>query len=577
MASTKVAFSKITSTPTSAAWSQAYSAGNFAALIALSQKETQEEDLQTIGREIVTTLEAEYFTLENKNLSTVKIAVKEAVKDIPETITANIVVATVVNDTLYACLFGGGKIFIKRGYDTGLLLEKPALAIADANITKQVLGTSGNVKSNDIYILVSDTFLTIVTQEKLLDQIMPEKLEEVTENISLQLHEKKEGSASAILFTIKGEVSSQLFEPPNKPETVEITAKTLNSNNVDDEVVLPEPKTAISISSFIQNRRLLFGAIALIIIVIISANIFLSVKKKQQQAVHDQFEKVYALAQEKYNEGQNLLSLNKQEAKDDFLTVQSMLIPYQTKFPANSPEYAQLASLVTKTSDGLTAAKAENQASAKQATDSDSPLLAFENKQNAQYAAQDSTSIYLADTNGISAISKGDNKSKSIIKNSGDWAELGGLGTYLGNIYVLDRKGSIIKYAAGSYGKTDYFGSSKQDLSKANSIAIDGSIYIVYDDGSIKKFTKGQPDTFTISGLDKPLSHPSRIFTNADSNNVYILDNGNSRIVVFDKNGVYQSQYVSNNLMQAKDFDVSEKDKKIFILNQNKIWEIDIK
>lgn len=91
------------------------------------------------------------------------------------------------------------------------------------------------------------------------------------------------------------------------------------------------------------------------------------------------------------------------------------------------------------------------------------------------------------------------------------------------------------------------------------------------------KFTRGKADTFNVTSLDKPFSSPTRIYTNTDDKQIYILDNGNSRIVVLDKNGAYSSQYTAKILKDAKDFEIREADKKIFVLSQNKIWEIDIK
>jgi len=55
------------------------------------------------------------------------------------------------------------------------------------------------------------------------------------------------------------------------------------------------------------------------------------------------------------------------------------------------------------------------------------------------------------------------------------------------------------------------------------------------------------------------------------------LDNGNSRIVVLDKNGSYKSQYQTSIIKNTKDFEVIEGGKKIFILSQNKIYQIDLK
>ncbi len=48
-------------------------------------------------------------------------------------------------------------------------------------------------------------------------------------------------------------------------------------------------------------------------------------------------------------------------------------------------------------------------------------------------------------------------------------------------------------------------------------MAIDGSIWVLENDGTILKFTRGKADNFNISGLDKAFSSPAKIFTNVDT------------------------------------------------------------
>ena len=108
-------------------------------------------------------------------------------------------------------------------------------------------------------------------------------------------------------------------------------------------------------------------------------------------------------------------------------------------------------------------------------------------------------------------------------------------------------------------------------------MAIDGSVYILFKNGTINKYTRAKKDSFEVSGLDKQLASPTRIFTNADADNLYVLDNGNSRVVVLDKDGKFKEAYSASVLKKAKDFDVSEIAKKIFILSGGKVYQIDIK
>ena len=71
MAGVNLAFSKVVATPTPTAWSQAYSAGSLFAAISLYSPQipqTEENNLNNIGKDLISTLESEFFTLENKDL-----------------------------------------------------------------------------------------------------------------------------------------------------------------------------------------------------------------------------------------------------------------------------------------------------------------------------------------------------------------------------------------------------------------------------------------------------------------------------------------------------------------------------
>ncbi len=203
-------------------------------------------------------------------------------------------------------------------------------------------------------------------------------------------------------------------------------------------------------------------------------------------------------------------------------------------------------------------------------------LLSIEKNNQALAYSQDEASVYLLTDKAVATIDKTSGTKKDILLNNKDWSKAVALSPYQGNIYVLDQKTGILKFVAAEngFGKTDYFKGTPPDLSKAQSLSIDGSIWILIQDGKILKYTSGKQDNFTITGLDKPLKNPSKIFTNRDTDNLYILDNGNGKILVLDKNGQYQKQYNANILQSALDFEILEKDQKILLLSGGKIWEI---
>ncbi len=153
-------------------------------------------------------------------------------------------------------------------------------------------------------------------------------------------------------------------------------------------------------------------------------------------------------------------------------------------------------------------------------------------------------------------------------------------GTYLGNVYFLvPSENQILKsvptdegYPTAKYWVTE----ENPPLEDAVAMAIDGFIYVLKSDGSALKFEKGELVTdFRLKDLDLPLADPRAIFTTIDSEHLYILDVGNRRIVVTDKNGLYQSQYIyEEGPVDPTDLFVDEAAGAIYLLDGTRFFRI---
>jgi hypothetical protein len=129
------------------------------------------------------------------------------------------------------------------------------------------------------------------------------------------------------------------------------------------------------------------------------------------------------------------------------------------------------------------------------------------------------------------------------------WEDPQALGTYSGNLYVLDPAyGNIIKYVPNGddyqHDPVDYV-QAASDLSWPGAIdmAIDGCIYVLLSDGSILKFAGGQAQPFTQEGVYPPLEEPLGISASPDSTSVFVADSSEGRIVEFTPEGQFVRQY----------------------------------
>ena len=153
------------------------------------------------------------------------------------------------------------------------------------------------------------------------------------------------------------------------------------------------------------------------------------------------------------------------------------------------------------------------------------------------------------------------------------------------NLYVLDpASNSIFKYqwTAGGYelGPTSYLDPREDiDISDAIDMAIDGDIFILFADGTVRMFSAGAEVSFSISGLEGDSLRPSRIFTDVDSDSLYLADPDNGRIVEIDKREgsagafVRQFKYAGSDdfFGDIRGLWVSEIDGQLIVLGKDKL------
>ena len=599
MPETNVTFAKIVANPTASSWSQAYNAGKLFAVLSLERNEENLEEkdgLNLLGKEILDNLEQEYFTLETKDLDSIKNAVLITSKKIPEDVFCSFVICAIVNNLMYAFILGKGKVDVKREEKLGTILY------VDEGLPSSVKAASGFLQNDDIIILQTKQFSDIISTDTLAASLDHQPPSEIAETLAPKIHrnEREQSGASAIVLSYKepeqteeiiapiekDELQEEIIKPQEKEEEMPQAPVKIASSGLFSK--LSNPLSSIlgklklpKIESFNHSKKLLV-TVVIIIAVVFAASIFLAVKKQNDAKTQALFSQIYPPAQKKYDEGQNLLELNQNLAHDSFAASQKILEDGKSKFPAKSKEEQQILALLEKVNQALSTSSGVNLIKAQSVDSNTSSLLAEEIKNSgASYATQDDKNIYFADSNGISSVAKSGGNPKVIIKPSDLPKNIGGLGIYFGNIYVLDKDGKQINkfvQASSGFGQANYFSSgTSPDLASATSITIDGSIWILFKDGTIEKFTKGKADTFAVSGLDKGFSSPTRIYTTIDFSNVYVLDSGNSRIVVLDKTGSYKAQYQADILKNASDFEVLEADKKVYVLSGGKVYEIDLK
>lgn len=197
----------------------------------------------------------------------------------------------------------------------------------------------------------------------------------------------------------------------------------------------------------------------------------------------------------------------------------------------------------------------------------------------AKWLAVASGRAFVLGEKGIIEVNVDKKTTAVVVKPEEQWGEIADVKAWSGKVYLMDKgKNQIWRYAAeGGTGEAWFKPGKEADLSRAAAMAIDGSIWILTETGKLVKYTRGSPEAFEITGLDKQLAQPTALYTNSDLERMYILDKGNARVVVVGKGGEYQAQYHWEGMNQVMSIVASEKEKKLLLLTGRMIYEIDLR
>ena len=155
------------------------------------------------------------------------------------------------------------------------------------------------------------------------------------------------------------------------------------------------------------------------------------------------------------------------------------------------------------------------------------------------------------------------------------------INVFSNRIYTLDPLNKqIFKHTKSGESYTtgeNWLSTGIDKMQNAASLAIDGSIYILFNDGTVDKYTAGQKEVnFKAPSLDPSLENATKIYTDETLDNIYILDPNNKRFIVMDKSGNLINQYFSDNFESLTDFSIDEQNKTVYLVSGTRLMSIEI-
>ncbi|MFA6466334.1 MAG: hypothetical protein WCV71_00540 [Patescibacteria group bacterium] len=160
-------------------------------------------------------------------------------------------------------------------------------------------------------------------------------------------------------------------------------------------------------------------------------------------------------------------------------------------------------------------------------------------------------------------------------KQSTDNTAVKDLVIYGNNLYVLDNKNNqIFKYpeSGGGFANGQPWLKETLDTSNSSSLTIDGGIYTIDNDGTIKNFLKGALERFDYHAPRPNIGPNAIIKTFRDSDYLYIIDPSNNRVLILNKDGNIKDQYASQKFDNLKDLAIDPEEKAIYLLNNQHLY-----
>lgn len=558
------------------------------------------------GREIMDRILTVYTNQNQKNLDTVKNLILSG-KERPEII--SLVVCIISGPFFYLGSMGVSEVLLKRGDQAGQILSSDEFS-------------SGKISDCDLVLVSSCSYIKITDKFFRTNLLYREDVDKIREEGLVHLHDLDNHEGSAVLIISFDESWEQeIISPPAKTISWQEEGKkkfisffrSLRLTDSEEKESWENPEQKKS------KKRLLF--IAVVLIILLSVSVFFNISREKSGNLRKKYTTVMELVNHQFEEAQGLIDLNPVRSRSLLAGSKISLSELLKEFPDKSKEYEEISNWLGKIAESEVAAykiykitslplffditliKSDGTGAVissynqrKAVLDTKNKViysLATDTKQSSIVAGEETVkkataisvhgkNIFFLNDEGINVVDIPTKTSRLVIKTDEKWGEIAAFSSFGGNLYLLDRKnGRIWKYTATDNGYSDmqsYLNFDvRVDLSQATKIIIDGLVWVLNGGNDILKFSRGLSEGFNFKNFSETFHDIPSISTDENAKNLYVLDSTGARIVVFNKDGVYQSQYQAQELKTATDLVASEEEKKIYILSGSKIYGLDLR
>lgn len=209
------------------------------------------------------------------------------------------------------------------------------------------------------------------------------------------------------------------------------------------------------------------------------------------------------------------------------------------------------------------------------------PITIDDNETVVDGAVYDDEDSMLFYTKSGKLIEYKDNRFTFLDSGDGQYKKGVAVQAYSNKFYILDPENNQVwRYTR----RRDKFDAAEAwnvnaDVKNGVDFAIDGNIYVLNNDGYITKIYSGNREDFPIKRQPmQVMENPTKIYTELEMNQVYIMEPENRRVLVFQKDAktggaTYANQIIFDDVPDMRDLYVDKDTNKLYVLDATKVYE----
>ena len=603
-----ISTAKLTSTPSELHWSQYHDSKP-------EDKKTLKEKGRLIavvsaklnashGRQILTDLHNLYFNSLDSPLNSIKGAIELLAKK-NESLAISCL-CFVENKILLAC-YGGGQIFVgRRGSLAKIIQASPSVQTA-----------SGFAQKGDTFLLSTHFLDQKLSTDLLRSALASPSPEAAVETLTPAVNSNfpEEFALAAVSFYSQDQIQKISETPAHQPQAQK--PLKLKVVNFLDKLIerLPEKKLVIKSETTDleqKQRKKTAVTVGILLLILLVVSIGFGIKQKGDKASRADFETRLAEASHNFEEASSISSLNPTRARELIVNASDIISKLKSEGYADqslldlqdkiSQEFGKITgryettpemyldlSLITPDFKAVRGSLSDERLLVLDASGTRIVEIRLSSKKTNIVAGPSDisdvidTAAYATRNYALSTSEILEITTRGTSQISDDAYEQGTLlSAFAGNLYVLDQKEGIIWRYPGVEGKFSARSNwlsqdSFEELKSAVSFSIDGTIWVLTNQGKILRLAQGSPTNFIVTDLPGSLSQAQAIYTDEDSRFLYVLDQKEGRVVLLDKNGKFSSEYVSETIKEASNLIVSESQKIMLLFAQEKLYSVPLK